>query len=131
MVPFVSVPNWQELAMHMPEWRSASQIRAWLAQHADSKSMRHYGGFLYSVRAMDAYAAAHQASELVDRLLTRSGYTRRNRSGLKPVGRLWVEGHRESFPLEPPARGVDVQSLQRERTCTASSHGMCLMTPWN
>jgi hypothetical protein len=76
LVPFDAIPNWQVLATHMPEWLGASQTRAWLAQHADADSTRQYGGFLYSVRAMDVFAAAHQAGELVDRLLTRSGYTR-------------------------------------------------------
>lgn len=116
LVPFVVVPNWQVLATPMPEWRSGPQVRAWLAQNSGADATRHYGGFLYSIRAMDVFAAAHQAGELVDRLMTRSGYTRRNRSGLKPSGKLWVKGYREALPLEPPARGVDVQSLQRERT---------------
>lgn len=65
---------------------------------------------------MDPYAAGRRAGELLDRLLARSSYTRRNRSGLKPEGRLWVESLGESLPLEPPARGVDVLSLQKERT---------------
>ena len=116
LVPFVAVPQRQQLAEGLPEWRSGSQTRAWLAQHAPTHSVRHNGAFLYSIQAMDPYAAGRRAGELLDRLLARSSYTRRNRSGLKPEGRLWVESIGESLPLEPPVRGVDVLSLQKERT---------------
>jgi hypothetical protein len=116
LVPFLAVPQQQLLAEGLREWRSGPRVREWLARHAPTDSPRQNGGFLYSVQAMDPYAAGRRASELIDRLLARSSYTRRNRSGLKPVGRLWVEGLGESLPIEPPARGVDVLSLQKERT---------------
>jgi hypothetical protein len=116
LVPFVAVPQRQLLAEGLAEWRDGSQVRAWLAQHTPGDSVRHNGAFLYSIQAMDPYAAGRRAGELLDRLLARSSYTRRSRSGLKPAGRLWVESLGESLPLEPPARGVDVLSLQKERT---------------
>ena len=116
LVPFVAVPQQQLLAESLPQWRSGAQVREWLAEHAPEDVPRQNGGFLYSVQAMDSYAAARRASELLDRLLARSSYTRRNRSGLKPVGRLWVEGLEEPLPIDPPARGVDILSLQKEKT---------------
>ena len=115
-MPFLAVPQQQLLAEGLPEWRSGPQVRAWLAMHAPADSARQNGAFLYLIQAMDPYAAGRMAGELLDRLLARSSYTRRNRSGLKPSGRLRVEGLDESLPLEPPARGVDVLSLQKERT---------------
>jgi hypothetical protein len=65
---------------------------------------------------MDPYAAGRKAGEILDGLLARSSYSRRNRSGLAPAGRLWVLGLNESLPLDPPARGVDIVSLQKELT---------------
>ena len=116
LVPFIAVPQQQLLAENLPQWRSGPKVREWLAEHAAADTPRQNGGFLYSVQAMDPYAAGRRAGELLDRLLARSSYTRRNRSGLKPVGQLWVEGLGNSLPIDPPARGVDVLSLQKERT---------------
>jgi len=116
LVPFLAVPQRQELAEGLPEWRSGPQTRAWLAMHAPREAMRQYGAFAYHVQAMDPYAAADTARESVDRLLARSRLTRRNRSGLKPVGMLRVAGLDEWLPVETPSRGVYLLSLHRERT---------------
>jgi hypothetical protein len=116
LVPFLAVPQQQLLAEGLPEWRNGSQVRAWLAMNAPAHSARQNGAFLYSIQAMDPYAAGRRAGELLDRLLARSSYTRHNRSGLKPSGWLRVKGLDESLALEPPARGVDVLSLEKERT---------------
>lgn len=116
LVPFLSVPQQQLLAEGLPEWRTGSQVREWMTKHAPNETIRHNGAFMYSIRACDPYAAGRKAGELLDRLLARSSFTRRNRSGPKPVGRLWVAGLDESLPLDAAARGVDILSLQKERT---------------
>jgi hypothetical protein len=116
LVPFLAVPQRQELAEALPEWRSGPQVREWLARHAPGDPTRHNGAFAYHVQAMDPYAAADTARESVDRLLARSRLTRRNRSGLKPVGMLRVAGLDEWLPVETPSRGVYLLSLHRERT---------------
>lgn len=114
-VPFVAIP-YSELAESLPEWRNGTMARNWLAEHAPGDSIRQAGAFLYRIRTQDPYAAAGLARELIDRLIARSSYMRRRRSGLQPFERLWVAGLSESLPLRAPARGVDVLSLQRERT---------------
>ncbi len=116
LVPFLAVSQQQLLAEGLPEWRSGTQVREWLAEHSPGQIIRQNGAFLYSVHAMDPYAAGRRAGEILDGLLARSSYSRRNRSGLRPTGRLWVAGLDESLPLEPPARGVDIVSLQKELT---------------
>jgi hypothetical protein len=116
LVPFTAVPQYRELAEGLPEWRSAAQVRAWFAVQSPGNSIRQTGAFLYSIEALDPYAAARRAGEFLDRLLARSSYTRRKRSGLEPVGRVWVGGLGEPLPLRLAARGVDVLSLERERT---------------
>lgn len=116
LVPFLAVPQRQELAENLPEWRSSRQVREWLARHAPGDATRQYGAFAYSLRAMDPYAAADRARESVDLLLARSSLTRRNRPGLQPVGMLRVAGLDEWLPVDVPSRGVNLPSLQKERT---------------
>jgi hypothetical protein len=116
MVPFHSMPQQQLLAEELPEWRSGPRTREWLAAHSPGDLVYQNGAFLYSIQAMDPYAAGRKAGEILDKLLARSTFLRRKRSGLKPIGRLWVASLDESLPLEPPARGVDILSLQKSRT---------------
>ena len=116
LVPFHSMPQRQLLAEELPEWRTGPQTREWLTVHSPSDAVYQNGAFLYSIEAMDPYAAGRKAGEILDRLLARSSFLRRKRSGLKPTGRLWVASLNESLPLEPPARGVDILSLQKNRT---------------
>lgn len=78
-------------------------------------AVRQNGAFLYSIEAMDPYTAGRKAGEILDRLLARSSFLRRRRSGLTPLGRLWVAGLDESLLLEPPARGVEILSLCQPR----------------
>lgn len=115
LVPFLVMPQ-QQLAEGLPQWRTRSHARDWLAVHAPGDSVRQNGAFLYSIEAMDPYTAGRKAGEILDRLLARSSFLRRRRSGLAPLGRLWVAGLEESLPLEPPARGVDILSLRKEDT---------------
>ena len=115
MVPFLVIPQ-QQLAEGLPQWRTGPQVRDWLAAHAPGDAIRQNGAFLYSVDAMDPYAAGRKAGEILDHLLARSSFLRRRRSGLTPLGRLWVAGLDESLPLEPPARGVDILSLRKDET---------------
>jgi len=115
LVPFLIVPQ-QQLAEGLPQWRPRPQVRDWLAAHAPGDVVRQNGAFLYSIEAMDPYTAGRKAGEILDRLLARSSFLRRRRSGLTPLGRLWVEGLDESLPLEPAARGVDILSLRKDET---------------
>jgi hypothetical protein len=115
LVPFLIVPQ-QQLAEGLPQWRPRPQVRDWLAAHAPGDAVRQNGAFLYSIEAMDPYTAGRQVGEILDRLLARSSFLRRRRSGLTPLGRLWVAGLDESLPLEPPARGVDILSLRKDGT---------------
>jgi hypothetical protein len=115
LVPFLIVPQ-QQLAEGLPQWRPRPQVRDWLAAHAPGDVIRQNGAFLYSIEAMDPYTAGRKAGEILDRLLARSSFLRRRRSGLTPLGRVWVAGLDESLPLEPAARGVDILSLRKDET---------------
>lgn len=116
MVPFVSLPNHQALAVELPEWRSPPAAAAWFEAQRLERPPRQNGGFVYGIKAKDATAAARAAGALVLRLQARSSFARTGRGRLEPVGQVWVAGHPYPSPVQPPARGADVLSLKRERT---------------
>lgn len=116
LVPFLSVPDQQDLAAHLPEWYSAPRASAWFAVHKIDKPPRHNGAFRYKVAVKDAVAAARAVGAKVRRLEARRSYSRGSKKRLEPVGRVWVAGYPEPLPLLPPERGVTVLSLESERT---------------
>lgn len=115
-MPFVSVPDHQDLAAHLSEWYSPPRASAWFAEHKVDKPPRHNGAFRYKVTAKDAVAAARAVGTKVRRLEARRSYSRGSKKRLEPVGRVWVAGHPRPLPLLPPERGVIVLSLESEKT---------------
>jgi hypothetical protein len=125
LVPFLSVPDYQRLAVHLPEWRTATATAVWFRANNVTKPPRQYGAFLFTVTAKDPTAAARIAGTLVQRLQARATYARgESGSRLEPVGQVWIAGH-PALPVAPPARGVDVLSLVREKTMySTASHDL-------
>ncbi|HEY0536619.1 MAG TPA: hypothetical protein VGD29_33980 [Actinoplanes sp.] len=117
IVPFTSVPKYQTLAAHLPQWRPAKGTAEWFASNGVANPPRQYGAFVFDVVAKDPAAAARVAGSLVQKLQARATYARGSLGDrLAPVGQVWVKGHPDPLPLTPPARGVDVLSLVREKT---------------
>ncbi|MFI7607431.1 integrase [Micromonospora sp. NPDC049366] len=117
LVPFRSVPDHDRLAAHLPEWRTATQAADWFASNGVGRPPRQYGAFLYPITAKDPTAAARGAGTLVQRLQARASYARGETGNrLEPIGQVWIAGHDRALPVAPPARGVDVLSLVREKT---------------
>ncbi|TNC28022.1 integrase [Amycolatopsis alkalitolerans] len=120
LIPFVSVPDHEDLASHLPEWLSPPQAARWFAEHGFAQPPRHNGAFIYRFTRKDPVAAARAAGGIVRRLEARRVYARgpayniRNR--LQPVGKVWIKGEPEPLPLAPPNRGVSVLSLVSEKT---------------
>lgn len=125
LVPFRSVPDHQRLAAHLPEWRTATDTAAWFQANNIAKPPRQYGAFLFTITAKDPTAAARIAGTLVQRLQARAAYARgESGSRLEPIGQVWIAGH-PALPVAPPARGVDVLSLVREKTMySTASHDL-------
>lgn len=116
LVPFVSVPDYENLASHLPEWCSPTHTSAWFRENNIDKPPRHNGAFRYRVMAKDAAAAARAVGTGIRRLEARRSYSDKSKKVLVPVGRVWVAGHPESLPLLPPERRVNVLSLESEKT---------------
>ncbi len=112
LVALEKVPGRRELAEPLDHWRSKGEVITRLKDNGhDPAGIRTGGGFVYR---LDPYGAAEQARQLLDRMVARSHYLRRQRGGVVPVPHIWVAGHPRPVPLAPPARGADVLSLAHE-----------------
>lgn len=115
LVGLVAIPRRDDLTGGLDSWRTKAQVAAWIKQNSFStEGVRIGGGFEFYFQARDAYGAAAQARALVDRLVARSTYLRRDRDGVKPFPSVWVAGHPEPIQLATPPRGADVLSLAQE-----------------
>ncbi|WP_199830959.1 hypothetical protein [Streptomyces sp. NBRC 110028] len=105
----------RELAESLTNWLPKGKVVAWLREHGhDTAGVRPGGGFLYRFSARDAHGAAEQARQMVERMVARSSFLRRNRGGITPLPFIWVAGHVQPIPFTPPARGADVLTLVNE-----------------
>jgi hypothetical protein len=115
LVALTKIPQRESLATGLDTWRSKASVSQWLQEHGYSTAgVRVGGGFLFTFRARDAHGAAAQARAMVDRLIARSTFLRRDRDGVEAVPHVWVAGHQTPIPLATPARGADVLSLAHE-----------------
>jgi hypothetical protein len=115
LVALAKVPQRNQLAEPLENWRSGAEVVAWLRRQGHSTAgVRTGGGFVYRFVARDAYGAAGQARQMVERLIARSTFLRRDRGGVEALPHVWVAGHPTAIPLVPPARGADVLSLVHE-----------------
>lgn len=112
LVPFTAIPG-GDLSAHTSNWRSAHDASLWLRVKGVNEPPRHNGGFVYSVRARDPYAAAIEVSEIIDRLMARHTFANKTRK-LTPVGLLWVSGLDHHLPLRRPGRGTHILSMEAE-----------------
>jgi hypothetical protein len=105
----------RELAEPLANWMPKGKVIAWLHEHDhDTAGVRPGGGFLYQFTALDAYGAAEQARQMIERMVARSSFLRRNRGGITPLPSIWVAGHPQPISFTPPARGADVLTLVNE-----------------
>ncbi|MEU9886499.1 integrase [Sphaerisporangium sp. NPDC051011] len=114
LIALSGVPH-RELAEPLVNWMSKGDVIAWLREHGyDASGMRPGGGFLYRLTALDAYGAAAQARQKVERMVARSLFLRRHRGGIIPHPYIWVAGHPVPIRFDPPARSADLLTLVNE-----------------
>jgi hypothetical protein len=93
-------------------WLPSTNVSRWLHDHGFSaRGVRTGGGFLYTVTARDAYGAANIARQMLERMIARSQFIRRDRGGIAAHPELWVAGHPDAIPLAMPSRSADVLAL--------------------
>ena len=95
------------------EWRSSVEVAAWFStEKSEVTEIRHNGGFLFRVPALDPAAAVARVAELLDQLGARVAIgTRRD---LSLLGRAWIKGMATPYRLDRTKRGVWVEALERE-----------------
>ncbi|UXY24943.1 hypothetical protein N8I84_41625 (plasmid) [Streptomyces cynarae] len=114
LVALEKVPQ-RQLAEPLEHWYDKGKVIAWLREHGhDTAGVRPGGGFVYRFTALDAFSAAEQARQMLERMTARSQFLRRDRGGVAPLPHIWVAGHARAIPLDPPARGADVLTLVNE-----------------
>lgn len=112
LVPLAKAFLWKDQTPP-PEWCAPREVSAWLkAEGFEIANVRQDGGFLLTVQAMDAHAAASRASEVIDQLRARTLVG--TRRALTILGQAWVRGETKPQPLDQARRGVWVEALDRE-----------------
>lgn len=113
MVPVSRAIRLASPALLPPEWRAPERVSAWFrANNFGVKNVRHDGGLLFSIRALDADVAVARVSELLDQLGARVAIgTKRD---LKLLGQVWIGGTTTPVRLDRAKRGVWVKALERE-----------------
>src|SRR5262249_44817674 len=102
LVGLAKVPQRSRLAEPLENWRSKAQVIDWLRQHGHvTAGVRTGGGFVYRFVTRDPHGAAAQARQMVDRLVARSAFLRRDRGGVEPLPYVWVAEHPEPISLVP------------------------------
>lgn len=95
-------------------WLTQDKLTVWLRSHVDaSLRLRQGGGLVFSVQARDPWAAVEFAGERLDSLAARVMVGTPGRQSLDPIGRAYVAGFANPFPLDRPRRQVDVSALAR------------------
>ncbi|MEU3343615.1 hypothetical protein ABZ723_01150 [Streptomyces sp. NPDC006700] len=114
LVALEKVPR-RELAEPLENWCEKGKVVAWLREHGhDTSGVRPGGGFVYRFKALDPFSAAEQGRQMLERMTARSEFLRRDRDRVEPLPHIWVAGHPQPIPLDPPARGADVLTLVNE-----------------
>lgn len=111
LIAFESIPRTE--SGFPAGWLTPPEVSQWLRAHGfEVRGVRQRGGVILRVRARDPVSATESATEILDKVAAR--VTVGASAELKHIGRAWIEGERQSYPLRPRVRGVRVRALHRE-----------------
>lgn len=97
-------------------WLDGPEAARWLESNVPgNEARRHNGGFVYSVTALDPWAAVDSALETFHRTASRVRVARAASDELRPDGWIRVAGvERADFQARTPRRQVEIGSLERQ-----------------
>lgn len=113
VVPFHALHRHEELAGHLPHWRTADETWTMIAEAGLKPPERIVGSLAFTVEARDSVRAVEIAFDLVERMQARARFAAGG--PVLPLGEAYVAGEAKPLPLQPPARGAQVLSLAAER----------------
>ncbi|MGV9326761.1 hypothetical protein [Streptosporangium sandarakinum] len=113
VVPFQALHRHEELAGHLPHWRTADETRALAAEMGLIPPERIVGSLAFTVEARDSVRAVEIAFGLVERMQARARFA--TGGPVLPLGDAYVAGETKPLALQPPDRGAQVLSLAAER----------------
>jgi hypothetical protein len=94
-------------------WVSPTQTSQWLHAHGiQASGARFNGAMLFHVPARDSWAAIQAAVETTDQLTSRVALG--TDSSLRPSGKAWIDGNKETFSFRRDPRLVEIHALHRE-----------------
>lgn len=101
------------------EWLDLGEASRWLLDHVGSVKIRHNGGFVFKVCALDPWAAVEEVSDIVESLGNRIAVGIPGNPRFESLTSAFVAGFEQSFSLERPRRQVEITSLKREEALFA------------
>ena len=109
-VPFRALRRYEQT---MPsEWLEPEQASRWLAEHVEGARVRHNGGFVFTVGALDPWTAVEEVSDVIESLGNRIAVGVIGVPRFEPLTDAYVAGYDRCFPLKRP-RQVEILSLKR------------------
>jgi hypothetical protein len=119
IVVFEHAPIPKTTAASSP-WLTNKEASVWLrTNHFDVRDLRQRGGVKLEITARDKFAAAENAAEIIDRLITRVSLGTYQR--IVPINRVWIAGEKEPIPLRTARPRVEVHALSRENQVYSST----------
>lgn len=111
LIALSAVPSGSNHQTHSG-WLNSTSIKRWLEHHGYSTSgVRTIGGFAYTIKARDPYGAASKGREILERMMARSLFVRRDRGGIVAHKDLWVSGYPDPITVTTPSRSADILAL--------------------
>ena len=102
-------------------WLTNTEVSRWLRAHRfETSGLRQRGGLKLEITARDAFSAAENSVEIVDRLITRVSLGTYQR--IVPINRLWIAGEKTPVPLRSARRRVEVHALSRQNQVYSMSY---------
>jgi hypothetical protein len=112
LVPMTAIPERSTLP---DEWLDASAASSWLRDNAGAPAgVRHNGGFLFSIDALDPWAAVERASDILRAFNARLTVGLPADTVFLSQSKAWIAGKEKAFGFSSPRRQVDVHSLDRQ-----------------
>lgn len=111
-VPIDRAPDFFASTTLPPNWLNPQGMKQWKHKHAQrAEVLRHHGGFLLSVAALDVNAAAAEARRMLSQLAFKFESGSRNGFSIRPI--MWSQEAHSAFPTHAENQKVKFHAFER------------------